>query len=445
MLGGNLYDMGHDAMCADDGNIIVIGAVTNQGENAADVYLSKLNPEGEILWEKSFGTNYEDGGNEIISNHNGYYFVAGHVDRTGSSLCDALFFLINENGDTLWTRSFGNDEDDAGYGCVLADDGGFISIGKFEEGGNSNGFIAKHNIDGDLVWSQIYGNEKMDYFTSIINTETEYLIGGKKTFLNNSDFWLMKINESGEILWEETYDNGLQDLAYDVEEDADGGFLLAGKIEGETSGSSQVYLVKTDINGLNIWEAKYGNNFGDMATSVVYDNGKWMVTGTFYNLNNHSQDIGLMQLNNNGEIEWIKYFGDAFNDTGRRIHLNAEGGWLICGTAETPTPGNQDIYLVKTNMEGEVASSLNNQNTGVALSVNPNPFIDKAIFTCTNTGDDLQFSLVDINGKQIINIPAINSQVFEVDTKMLTAGIYFYLFKDSSSNRFNTGKLIVNK
>lgn len=427
-LGTSNYDMGHDAIAGDDGNIIVTGAVSPQAGVPADAYTARVSQSGKLDWEHSFGSQYEDGGNEIVPAGGGNYFIAGHVDITGFDACDAFCFMIDQNGDTLWTRKWGFDADDAAYACTVAHDGNFIAVGRTEMDGNANGFILKYDAEGNLLWSKTYGGAEEDAFETIRTISDGYLISGKTTHQNDADFWLLKMDEEGNIVRENYYNQPMKDNCYGMQADEDGNCLMVGKAEDQLNGNTSVLMMRADANGDLQWVSYFNYGTSDMAMSVDRSNdGNWVVCGSVFNVMNNSEDAALLYVDDNGIVNWIKYYGGDGSDVARRIHRDPQGGYIIIGS-ENQTATNADILLLRVNDEGTASSVLSEENNTVKVKLFPNPATDQVTLSVSDPVGSGRFYIYDGAGNMVMDLGELRSQIVSFSAAALSSGKYFYSF-----------------
>jgi len=143
--------LGYSIALTNDGNIIIGGAINKNGQ---DAYLLKADPAGEIIWEKSYGsaTGY-DFGTSLVQVFDGGYAVTGFSSQSGSSNQDISLFRIDQSGTLLWSKTYGGDNVDQGFGLVSNTDGGYNIAGMSNSGG-SFVFLNKTDSEGNEIWQK---------------------------------------------------------------------------------------------------------------------------------------------------------------------------------------------------------------------------------------------------------------------------------------------------
>jgi hypothetical protein len=317
-----------------------------------------LYAQPEADWARKYGGIYADVGYAIIQATSGEYVVVGTTESYGAGEADVYFITIDSEGDTIWTRTYGGPLDDSGHALKETDDGFYISVGSTESfgAGGSDVYLVKINSDGDSIWARTYGGEFSDWGESVIQTKDgNYLIaGGTESFgAGEADVYLLKVDPNGDTIWTRTYGGNKWDEGYDVAETRDGGYIIAGWTKTYGEGGFDVYLVKTDCNGVACWAKTFGGQQWDWAKAVVqiYDGG-YVVAGGTGSCGAGLYDIYMMRTDSTGEGIWTKPIGGIYNDSGHSLVVTPDGGYLIVGETESYGTGKIDIYLLRTDSNG---------------------------------------------------------------------------------------------
>ena len=176
---------------------------------------------------------------------------------TTYSRYDFQLVKLNQFGETLWTKFYGGSDPDIEIGFALEQtiDGGYLLAGRADGygAGASDFLIIKTNAAGDSIWSKTFGGSSNERaFTIIKTTGGGFLIGGYTSTFGGGffDFYLVRTDENGDSLWTRTYGGSWQEMAYDIKETDDGGFVIAGYTQTYGAGLFDFYLVKTNADGL---------------------------------------------------------------------------------------------------------------------------------------------------------------------------------------------------
>jgi hypothetical protein len=168
---------------------------------SGDVYLVKTDSLGIIQWEKTIGSNKRDYGVDIDLTLDGGFVVVGYTKSFGSGGNDVYLIRTDENGDTLWTKTFGKSYNDVGYSVCSTNDGGYVLCGSFYsfENGCYNFYLIKTSESGIVTrLNELDIKEKhVDCFPNPcvdkVNITSKDQI--KSVYVFNSSGKLIEINE----------------------------------------------------------------------------------------------------------------------------------------------------------------------------------------------------------------------------------------------------------
>ena len=202
-------------------------------------------------------------------------------------------------------------------------------------------------------WTKTYGGDGYDYGNSVQQTtDGGYIIAG--TFYSTSkgyQVYLIKTNANGVKLWTKTYGGDGYDYGNSVQQTTDGGYIIAGTFYS-TSKGNQVYLIKTNANGVKLWAKTYGGDGSDVGYSVQQtSDGGYIIAGRFGSTSAKGNQVYLVKTNANGGKLWAKAYGGDGADYGNSVQQTSDGGYIIAGTTSSFGKGLQ-VYLIKTGSDG---------------------------------------------------------------------------------------------
>jgi hypothetical protein len=198
--GGKDEDYANAIISVKDGYLMA-GTTETYGHGDFDSYIVKLNKEGKREWFHAYGGKDDETANDIIETDDGYLIV-GSTDSFGLNYKDVFVVRVDRRGKVIWRHSYGGRYDDEAFGVAKSPDGGFVIVGRSEvrrEG--SQLYLLKINGKGKVEWSRTYGGDEDDAGYDIVTADDGYLIvGEKKTDIRrDSNVWVLKVDFKGRI------------------------------------------------------------------------------------------------------------------------------------------------------------------------------------------------------------------------------------------------------
>jgi hypothetical protein len=315
IYGGISEDYGYSVQQTNDNGYIITGSTKSFGADGFDVWLIKTDENGDTLWTKTYGGTGYDYGLSVHQTTDNGYIIAGGTSSFGAGIIDFYLIKTDENGDTLWTKTYGGTDYDYGRAMQQTTDGGYIITGNTWSfgAGASDVYLVKTDENGDTLWTKTYGGISEDYGFSVQQTtDNGYIITGYTMSFGTaySYVYLIKTDENGDTLWTKTYGVGAGNYGYSVQQTTDNGYIIAGHTWLYEAWASLVYLVKTDENGDTLWTETYGGTGDDRSNSVqqTTDNG-YIIVG-------YTNSFGAGDY----DVYFIKIMGtDYFNETGSNL------------------------------------------------------------------------------------------------------------------------------
>lgn len=241
-----------------DGDYIVAGETSSTGAGDADIWLLKLDPSGNLRsgWPKTYGGADRDAANSIQQTSDGGYIVAGETSSSGAGFKDAWVLKLDSNGTVVWQNTFGGANYDIAYSIQQTTDGGYIVAGETSSSGagSADVWILKLDGSGNLQsgWPKTYGGIYRDAARSIQQTSDGGFIVAGETYsygAGDADAWILKLDASGTVVWQTTFGGTSYDIAYSIQQTTDGGYIVAGETSSSGAGSADFWVLKLNSDG----------------------------------------------------------------------------------------------------------------------------------------------------------------------------------------------------
>ncbi|MFC1547975.1 T9SS type A sorting domain-containing protein [Candidatus Neomarinimicrobiota bacterium] len=158
----------------------------------------------------------------------------------------------------------------------------------------------------------------------------------------------------GTETWTRAFGGSELDEGYSVQQTSDGGYIIAGRTTSFGAGYYDVYLIRTDSTGDTLWTKTFGGSEFDSGYFVqqTSDNG-YIITGSTKSYGHGNADVYLIKSNETGDTVWTRTFGGSGFDAGYSVQQTSDDGYIIIGKYGSHGPVGYNIYLIKTNSQGD--------------------------------------------------------------------------------------------
>lgn len=280
-FGGSARDVARCVTLSSEGGY-VIGVHSRSSDGAfqknrgsSDIWLLKIGKEGEVEWKKTFGGKDREEVRALQRTEKGGVIVTGATSSIieGNAIkgdCDVWVLKVDENGELQWQKTFGGDGIDVGNDLTKGPNGNFFigAVNSSHAGGDVSEHLGHEDVwilkvgpSGALLWDRVLGGSDNDHTTSIASSPDSGLVVGAITASSSeddvsrpshgkADHWLLKLDLSGDLVWERNYGGSKVDLARDAAPLSDGNYFLVG-----SSGSSDG-MVSGNHGGKDLWSLK---------------------------------------------------------------------------------------------------------------------------------------------------------------------------------------------
>jgi len=446
--GGGANDWCNSVVQTADGGYALAGITLSFGAGEADFWLVRTSENGDSLWSRTYGGSYWDGCLSFIQTADGGFALAGYTSSFGAGSYDFWFVRTNESGDSLWSRTYGGEGEEVCNSLIQTADGGFELAGYSYslEAGYSDFWLVRTDENGDSLWSRTFDGGYGDVCHSIIQTTDGGLALAGSTLSGleelRSYFWLVWTGANGDSLRSRTF--GWEGICNSVIQTADRGYALAGVIGyGEEGGDW--YLVQLDENGDSLWSRTYnGSAWQDICWTLLQTaDGGYTLAGSA------GSDIWLVRTDENGDSLWSLTFGGRSNDDCNSLIQTVDGGYALAGYTDSFGAGWDDFYLIKLGPENSVPDAEVTAPLHFGLdAVYPNPFNATAVvgYRLSVVGW-MELGLYDLNGRLVQTLfegwQEAGSHQAVIDGTQLPSGVY--LLRLSSGNQVALGKVCLVK
>jgi len=367
-LGGASHDAGLCIKQTFDRGYIIGGVAASFGSGPDHFYLVKTDSSGNLMWTKTFGGTGNDDGHFVQQTSDSGYIFVGRSGSFGAGGDDIYLVKTDVSGNISWTKTFGGALSDDAYCVKQTSDGGYIIAGTTSNfgAGNLDVYLIKTDPSGNLTWTKTFGGPNDDFgYSVLLTSDGGYIISGATYSFGagSADVYIIKTDNLGDTLWTKTFGGGLPDISYASEgiyPTSDKGYIICGETQSFGAGFNDIYLVKIDSLGNLIWSKAIGGIQDDWAYSVhQVSDGGFIIAGTTSSFGYTYSNAYFIKTDSSGNLLWSKAFGGSNYDEAGSFCETPDGGFLITGLTHSFGAGSEDLYLIKTDSNGNSVCSEN--------------------------------------------------------------------------------------
>jgi gliding motility-associated-like protein len=382
--GGINVDIPYVIKFTPDGGTIVAGYTDSKDGQVSpkpnrdywDLWVVKLSSCGNVEWEKSIGGTGYESARDISPTADGGYIVLGETNSTDGDVVagfggtkDIWLIKLTAAGNITWQKRYGGSGLDIGNQLVITSDGSYLVAatsssndgnvtGNHSTGTFTDGVLLKIDANGALQWSKCFGGSKNDELLSIVLTNNKIFVAGYANSIDgdippsqkNYDVWLLSLDANANKIYSKIYGGSQNDVAYSMVLGADESLCMAGyttsndgNVNG-AKGSQDYWVLNVNQNGNVNWQKVLGGTLADYANVIINDADKgYLVGGISYSNNGDvttakgKGDYWVAKLAANGNVVWTNSWGgNGADNLHCIIRKSSPEEYYFAGDSESP-------------------------------------------------------------------------------------------------------------
>lgn len=357
VYGGSGNDDIYDLTLCPDGGYMLVGYYNSE----ANIYLIKTDADGDLQWTKNYPAGIKASGRAVIPTRDSGYVVAGFINNNQSK--NAYLMRLDAYGGVKWSKNYGGAFDEEFYDVVELPNGDFAMTGYRDNAiGKPDLYLLKVDASGNFIWQQSFGRaddeERGNALVAMPNGDL--VVAGEADKFLDADAYLVRTNANGVLVWENYYDFSLgrDEKARDMVLADDNQLVIGGYT---TPGAQSVGLIaKLDANGTSTTPIWTGTFLGADIFGLAKDNqGGYFVTGAKAS-SNGVENLYVARTGPTGTTIWEPTVGKPGIDIGNSVVATPDGGCAAAGNSEpfvSSSTGQPAAYLVKSDKEGRILTS----------------------------------------------------------------------------------------
>jgi len=274
IYGGSNDEEGMDVEVTSDGGYVICGYTSSFGAGGSDVYLVRTDSLGDTLWTKTYGGAQNEVAYAIEETSDLGFIVIAYTQSYGSGYYDFWILKTDQYGNTLWAKTFGGTGYDFPRDVIETDQGDFVIADYTDSYGvGFDAYLLKINSSGDSLWAHKYGGVgyEMIYDLEERHDGNGYVIAGYMGAMGTYKFYVVCTDSDGNLVWENNYGGpDGYDMAYAICKTLGNQFLVAGYTESSGAGEKDYWVVCLDaLTGDSLWSKTYGGVGIDIAYDII--------------------------------------------------------------------------------------------------------------------------------------------------------------------------------
>ena len=373
--GGKKEDIGKKINSFSDGSFLLSGETKSSGSGEKDIWIIKIDNNGKILWENTIGSKKDEFFGSSLINFKENIIISGQTpikkkfsiktlisSKSKSKNKDDLKLKsfvakVSSKGSVIWEKDdFESQKNLLPFSTFSQSDLLFAGQKTTRFNGGGDAWIIKLNSKAEKLWEANFGGRGADGSNCAYVTKDDgyILVGYTNSYgFGKNDVWVIKTDFTGEKEWSKVYGGKLDDYGWGVTESSDGGYVIVGETYSFGQGQSDIYLLKIDSIGNQIWQSTFGGLAEDVGYSVANTNdGGFIVASQTRSYGKGGSDGMIVKFDKNGQKEWNKVFGGKGMDYFKSIANNSFDGFIVGGGTRSFNNGDSQGWALLVDQKG---------------------------------------------------------------------------------------------
>ena len=442
--GGAPYDDARSVVATPDGGFVFTGLHQDQADPDGNMYLTKVNAAGAVLWSRQYLRPKEDGGNHLLRCSDGGFLVTGHTALSYGESCDGFVVKTDQNGLEQWRSFVGAALDDVCDAAVELPGAVFLVAGRMQEPETRQFrmLLAKIGPQGRVLFQKTIPAEVPSVaYSMALSTDQKLYLAGFQYSPNGGPnrMLLVKCELDGTVLWSRDWGSELNERARSVLPTPDGGCYVVGGAHNALEQSAGMRVLRFDAEGslLASSEVLQGQEPAYLYSATLSAEGGLAVAGVLQTESGGSQLPFLARLDADLNLLDWQALPMSGNCRTRCIAQHPSGGYVLGGNQYLEADQSETFIAV---VRAPAASTPVRNAVETPSLLFPNPFRDFTYLKIGAPGAEKTLCLFSADGRLLRNVTFTENEYF-LQRGDLPAGVYWYSVVDAAGRRLAFGKL----
>lgn len=262
--GGADFESSSAILENSSGGFIIAGYTNSYGAGDFDVWILRIDAVGNPLWNTTFGGTGSDYAQSMIECSDGGYAIIGYTNSFGAGEMDVWLIRLDADGNHLWNTTFGGTQFDYGTDLVQHPDNGFIIGGYSGPPGDYDFYCIRTNSTGHSFWERTYAGPGNALCHSVWRASNGIIVLAGEAYnpaSGSTDGWILFLDNNGNLMWDYFYGGTRLDIFRDIVACDAGGYALCGfSYSYSVTDYSKLWIVRTDEWGNMTWYGSFGTS-----------------------------------------------------------------------------------------------------------------------------------------------------------------------------------------
>jgi len=488
----------------------VFGDIALESNGEQDLFIGKLDSNGDWVWVESAGGEEKSSGKEVAVDSNNDIFLTGFfsgtvefgdISLTSAGYRDMFVAKLNQDGEWLWAERGGGSSNDYGFSIVVDNNDNLVVTGRFYDDasfgndqliseGSADLFIAKLSGNGDWLWVAQAGGERfIEGLSLAVDSNNDIIVTGcflgpvqfgtiSLTSNEWDDIFVAKLDDIGSWLWAVRAGGNIYDTSHSVITDNEDNIYLVGEFRGRADFGdtilendslylSDLFVARLNGTGEWIWAIKAGGTTPAVANSLALAADNQLLIGGYFWGDIHFSNLWLSGsggfiagLDRTGNWLWVEKAGDlnsaycytlAVCEDNRILLSGIFSGHAQFGDYCLTGSGLTDIFVASLHYTLNIDDILYDLPETLHTRNYPNPFNPETtiLFNLPHSGE-VEVVIYNIRGQRVVTL--LNGYQQSGENRVIwdgrdeggrpvSSGVYFY--RISYDGESKSGKMML--